>query len=66
MYSLVLITALGIQPVGNYANIAECQSAAKQWQAQDVKAGCVQQESPEQALAKMSQMLKAMIDTMPK
>ena len=66
MFSLILITAMGIQPVGNYANISECQSAAKDWQSQGVKAGCVRQETPEQAAAKISQTFRLMLDSMPK
>jgi len=57
---------MGIQPVGNYANISECQSAAKDWQSQGVKAGCVRQETPEQAAAKISQTFRLMLDSMPK
>ena len=65
-YALVLIIASNIQTAGIYGSAAECQKAAKEWQAQSVKAGCVQQESPEQAIAKMQSIMKTMLEQMPR
>ncbi len=65
-WSLVLITAMGIQSVGQYSQEKDCQAAAKVWQTQQVKAGCVQQESPEQTIARMQQIFKTIMESMPK
>jgi hypothetical protein len=65
-YALILIIASNIQTAGLYATAPDCQRAAKEWQAQGVKAGCVQQESPEQAIAKMQSIMRTMMEQMPK
>lgn len=65
-YALILIIASNIQTAGIYSSAAECQNAAKEWQAQSVKAGCVQQESPEQAIVKMQSIMKTMLEQMSK
>jgi hypothetical protein len=64
-YALILILASNVQTAGIYSTAADCQKAAREWQAQSVKAGCVQQETPEQALAKMQAVMKAMMEQMP-
>lgn len=64
-YALVLIIASNIQSVGTYGTEADCQKAAKEWQNQSVKAGCVQQQSPEQMIAKMQSIMKTMLDQLP-
>lgn len=66
IYTLVLVTAMGLQSVGTYNNADQCKVAAKEWQSQGIKAGCVQQESPEQAIAKMQTLMVNMIERMPK
>ena len=63
-YALILIIASNIQTAGIYNSAADCQRAAKEWQTQNVKAGCVQQESPEQAIAKMQSIMKLMMKEM--
>jgi hypothetical protein len=65
-YALILILASNVQSVGVYADQPSCQKAAREFQAQNVKAACVQQETPEQAFAKMQSIMKSMIDSMPK
>lgn len=65
-YALVLIIASNIQTAGIYGSEAACQRAAKEWQAQSVKAGCVQQESPEQAVAKMQSIMRIMLEQLPR
>jgi hypothetical protein len=65
-YALILIIASNIQTAGLYATATDCQQAAKEWQTQDVKAGCVQQESPEQAIAKMQSIMRTMMEQIPR
>ena len=66
IYTLVLITTAGLQSVGTYNNVDQCKAAAKDWQGQGVKAGCVQQESPEQAVKRMQALMVNMISQLPK
>lgn len=66
IYALVLVTTMGLQTVGTYNNPDQCKVAAKEWQAQGMKAGCVQQESPEQIMLKMQTIMTTMIERMPK
>lgn len=56
---LILMTASGLQQVGLYDQQAACTQAAKDWQSQGVKAGCVQQESPERAMKKIAAVIAA-------
>ncbi len=65
-YVLVLVLSTNIQTVGSFNDQSSCQQAAKEFQAQSVKAVCVQQESPEQAIRKMQTMMQSMIENMPK
>lgn len=62
IYSLVLVTALGVQSIGSYDNLAECQSAARDFQKQKVPASCVRQESPEQAMNRATAIMKNMME----
>jgi len=64
MWTLMIITATGLQSVGNYTNKDLCNQAAKEWQKQEVKAACSQVESPEVAMQKMVSMMKSMIKSM--
>lgn len=66
IYTLVLITAAGLQSIGTYNSADQCKTAAKEWQSQGVKAGCVQQESPEQAIKRMQAVMVNMISQLPK
>ena len=61
MWTLMIITATGLQPVGNFTNKDLCNQAAKEWQKQEVKAACSQVESPEVAMQKMVLMMKSMM-----
>jgi hypothetical protein len=58
IYALLLITVTGVQTFGNYSNIKECESAAREFQRQDIKAGCVRQESQEESAARAQNMMK--------
>ena len=58
---LTLLTAAGLQSVGVYDQQAACDRAAQEWRAQGVKAGCVQQQSPEAAVAQMQRLMNQMI-----
>lgn len=60
-WALVLLTAAGLQTVGVYDQQDVCERAASSWRKQDVKAGCIQQQSPEQAVAQMQRILKSMM-----
>lgn len=56
---LLLLVSGNLQTVGFYDQQSACSQAAKDWQAQGVKAGCVQQESPERALKKIAAFVGA-------
>lgn len=60
-WALILIVSGSLQTVGYYATEAECQAAVKSANAQGVKALCVQQQSPEQAVAQMQRLMDQMI-----
>jgi predicted Fe-Mo cluster-binding NifX family protein len=63
-YVLMVVIASNIQSVGVYGDQSACQKAAKDFQSQGVKAVCVQQESPEQAITKMTALMKTMMEQM--
>jgi hypothetical protein len=65
IYALLLITATGVQPFGNYTNLSECQAAAREFQRQEIKAGCVRQESQEESMARAQNMMKNLMQIMP-
>ena len=58
MYSLILILSMGVQTVGTYATVQECQSNLTQFTKQDVKAACVRQQSPDEAMRQAQAMFK--------
>lgn len=63
-YSLMVVVASTIQSVGVYSDQTVCHQAAKEFQSQGVKAVCVQQESPEQSMKKMAELMKNMMNQM--
>jgi hypothetical protein len=65
IYALLLITATGAQPFGNYTNLSECQAAAREFQRQEIKAGCVRQESQEESAARAQNMMKSLMQIIP-
>lgn len=65
IYSLIFITATGIQSYGAYNSLPECQSAAKEFQRQEIKAGCVKQQSQEESMAKAQSMMQSFIKMIP-
>jgi|688.fasta_scaffold249263_3 hypothetical protein len=69
IYALLLITATGAQTFGNYANLSECQAAAREFQRQEIKAGCVRQESQEESAARdaarAQNMMKSFMQMIP-
>jgi hypothetical protein len=65
IYALLLITATGAQPFGHYTNLTECQSAAREFQRQEIKAGCVRQESQEESMAQAQNMMKSFMQMIP-
>ena len=65
IYALLLITATGAQTFGNYSNIKECESAAREFQRQEIKAGCVRQESQEESAARAQNMMKSFMQMIP-
>jgi hypothetical protein len=64
MWTLILVTASGIQTAGNFNDRALCDQVAKEWQRQEVKAACSQTESPDAAMQRMATLMKAMIKIM--
>jgi hypothetical protein len=65
IYTLLLVTATGVQTFGNYSNIKECESAAREFQRQEIKAGCVRQESQEESAARAQNMMKSFMQMIP-
>ena len=65
IYSLILITTTGVQSFGTYTNLPECQTAAREFQRQEIKAGCVKQESQEESMARAQTMMQSFIRLMP-
>lgn len=60
-WALILIVAGNLQTVGTYTTEAECSAAVRAANAQGVKALCIQQQSPEQAVAQMQRLMNQMI-----
>ena len=50
MYALILVLGMNVSTVGSYANLQDCQTQAAQFTKQDVKAACVRQQSPDEAM----------------
>jgi hypothetical protein len=61
MYSLILVLATGVTTVGTYANVGDCQKHIAQFTQQDIKAACVQQQSPEEAMRQMQTLMNAFL-----
>lgn len=59
MYSLILILSAGVTTVGSYPNAGECQKHVAQFTQQNVKAACVQQQTPEDAVKQMQIFMNA-------
>ena len=68
MWTLLLVTTINAAPapVGTFATQQACQTSAKEWQVQGVKAGCVQHPSAEDAMKQAIAMMNAFINSMPK
>jgi hypothetical protein len=64
----MLVTAINTapSPVGTFATQQACQTSAKEWQAQGVKAGCVPQPSTEDTMKQAMTMMNAFVNSMPK
>jgi hypothetical protein len=60
IYTLVLLTAAGVQQLGMYDNPQQCSAAAREWQQQGIKAGCVQQPSPGEIMQQMMGLMNTM------
>ena len=65
IYSLILFTTAGVQSFGAYANLADCQIAAREFQRQEIKAGCVRQESQEESMARAQTMMNSFLKMIP-
>ena len=68
MWTLLLVTAINTAPapVGTFATQQACQTSAKEWQVQGVKAGCVQQPSVEDAMKQAMTIMNSFVNSMPK
>jgi regulator of PEP synthase PpsR (kinase-PPPase family) len=64
IYALILLTAAGPQNVDSYASIEQCRTEAREWQAQQIKAGCVPQKTTEQAIIEMQSYIKMFEDSL--
>jgi len=60
LYELILVTAVGVQGVGQYDDYIDCAVEAEHWQEQGVPAGCVQKMTPEDAFEKFIGILNHM------
>lgn len=65
IYTLLLITATGAQNFGSYNSLSDCQSAAREFQRQEIKAGCVRQESQEESVARAQNMMQSFMKMIP-
>lgn len=59
VYNLILVLAQGVSTVGTYSTLPACQAQLDQFKSQDIKAACVQQQSPEEAMKQAQAMFKA-------
>ena len=66
IYALVIVTAMSTQPIGSFDSLSSCREAQQEAVKQNIKALCVQQESPTQVLMKMQLLLKSMQEEMSK
>jgi hypothetical protein len=60
MYTLALILGTTLTQVGSYATLKECNTEVLNLRAQEVKAVCVKQPSPEEMAKQMAPFLQAM------
>lgn len=60
MYTLALILASGVTHLGTFDTLNECNTQALLLKAQEVKAVCVKQPSPEQLMKQMAPLFQAM------
>ena len=58
MYTLILILGMNAQTVGTYANLQDCERNILQFTKQDIKAACVRQPSPDEAMRQAQAMFK--------
>lgn len=65
IYSLLLLTATGMQAFGSYNNLSECQNAAQEFKQQNIPAGCVRKESYEESMARAQIMMKNLMQMIP-
>jgi hypothetical protein len=66
IYSLILVLSTGVTTVGTYNTLGSCQAQLQQFQNQKVVAACVQQESPEQQMARAQAMFSQFLKIIPK
>jgi hypothetical protein len=60
MYTLALILASGVTHLGSFDSIKECNTQVLLLREQEVKAICVKQPSPEEAMRQMAPLFQAM------
>jgi hypothetical protein len=65
IYALLLASSAGFQTVGSYTSLSDCQAAAREFQKQEIKAGCVRQESQEESMARAQNMMKSLMQMVP-
>jgi|TARA_B110000503_G_C6906922_1_gene313031 hypothetical protein len=68
IWTLLLVTAMNTAPsqVGSFTTQEACQVSAKEWQSQGVKAGCIPQQSPEEAMNHAVSIMNTFISSLPK
>jgi hypothetical protein len=68
MWTLLLVTAMNVAPAhaGNFPTQETCQTAAKEWQVQGVKSGCVPAPSPEEAIKQAQIMMQYFLNSLEK
>lgn len=66
IYTLVIVTAMATQPIGSFDTLSACKEAQQEAVKQNIKALCVQQESPTQVLMKMQLLMKSFQEEMSK
>lgn len=61
LWSLVIIMVNGVQPVGVFQDREMCIKTVAELRAQDIKAVCVQTDSPEQQFSKVLSVMSALM-----
>lgn len=64
MWTIAIVLASSIQNIGQFANQVDCERAVKQFQQPGVVAGCVPQQTPEQAMANAQRMMNQFMSSM--